>query len=77
MDGSVDPERHRVPELLLGFLRAERERHRLAAMCLDEAHRLLDPAFLVRADREAEVPCLDRLLVVGEDDPARPSAARA
>ena len=39
----------------------------LAAVLLDEPHRLLDAALLVRADREAEVARLDRLLVGGED----------
>ena len=38
-------------------------------MRLDEPDRLLDAALLVRADREAEVPGVDRLLVVGQDDP--------
>ena len=37
-------------------------------MRLDDLHRLLDAALLVRADREAEVACLDRALVAGEDD---------
>ena len=39
-------------------------------MLLDEPHRLLDAALLVGADREAEMLRLDRLLVLGEDDPA-------
>ena len=55
MDRPVDAERHRVAELLLGFGRPEREDDRLAAVLLDEPHRLLDAALLVRADGEAEV----------------------
>ena len=41
----------------------------LAAVLLHQPHRLLHAALLVRADREAEVARLDRLLVVGEDHP--------
>ena len=70
MDAAVDADRHRVAQLLLGLGRAEREHDGLAAVRLDEAHGLLDAALLVRADREAEVPRLDRLLVGGEHDPA-------
>ena len=35
-------------------------------MLLDQPDRLLGPALLVRADGEAEVPGLDRALVVGQ-----------
>ena len=40
----------------------------VAAVGLDQANGLLDPAFLVRRDGEAEVPGLDRLGVLGEHD---------
>ena len=69
VDRAVGAERQRVAELLLGLRRAEREDDRLAARRLDQPDRLLDAALLVRADREAEVLRLDRLLVGGEDDP--------
>ena len=39
----------------------------LAAGLLDDAHRVLDRALLVRRDREAEVLRLERLRVLGED----------
>ena len=68
VDRAVDPERHRVAELLLRLRRAEREDDRLAAVRLDQPDRLLDAALLVRADREPEVLRLDRLRVLGEDD---------
>ena len=38
-------------------------------MRLDQPHRLLDPALLMRADREAQVARLDRLLVGREHHP--------
>ena len=60
------PIARRVADLLLGLGRAEREHGRLAAVLLDEPHRLLHAALLVRADGEAEVARLDRLLVGGE-----------
>ena len=68
VDGAVDAERHAVAELLLGLGRAERQHGRGASVGLDQPHRLLDAALLVRADREPEVAGLDRLLVGGEDD---------
>ena len=68
MDRAVDAERHRVAELLLRLGRPEREHDGLAAVRLDEPHGLLDPALLVRADREAEVLGRDRLLVGREHD---------
>src|SRR5207249_3558839 len=55
--------------LLLRPCRSEREHDRLAPVCLDHAHRFLDPALLVRADREPEMARLDRLLVLRQDDP--------
>ena len=70
VDCPCDADRHRIAELLLGVGRAEREHDRVAAVVLPEPHCLLDAALLVRADREAEVLRLDRLLVLGEDDPA-------
>ena len=41
-----------------------------AALRLDDPDGLLDRALLVRADREAEEPGVDRLPVGGQDDPA-------
>ena len=41
-----------------------------AGVLLDQPYRLLDPTFLVGADREAEVLGLNREAVLGEDDPA-------
>ena len=70
VDAAIDADRHRVAQLLLGLGRAEGEHDGLAAVLLDEPHRLLDTALLVRADREAEVLRLDRLRVVGQHDPA-------
>ena len=64
------PDRHRVAELLARLGRPERQHDRLAAVRLDEPDGLLDPALLVRADREAEVPSSRSPAVVGEDDPA-------
>ena len=47
----------------------ERQHDDLAALRLDDPHRLLDAALLVRPDREPEVPRLDRLRVVREHHP--------
>ncbi len=66
-DAAVGADRHAVPELLLCLGRAEREHDDLTAARFDDAHGLLDGALLVRADREAEVPRLERLRVVGQD----------
>ena len=60
---AVGADRHAVAQLLLRLRRAERQHDRLAAVRLDEAHGLLHRALLVRADREAEVLRVDRLLV--------------
>ncbi len=68
VDRAVGADRHAVAQLLLCFGRAERQHDRLAAVRLDDADGLLDRALLVRADREAEVPRLDRLFVGGEHD---------
>ena len=68
VDGAVDADRQRVAQLLLGLRGAEREHGRAAAVGLGDADGLLDPALLVRTDREAEVAGLDRALVRGEDD---------
>src|SRR6185437_13231830 len=54
---------HAVADLLRGLVGAEREHDDLAAARLDDPHRLLHPALLVRRDREAEVLRLDRLRV--------------
>ena len=70
VDPPRDADRHRVAQLLLGIRRPEREHDGVAPEVLPESHGLLDPALLVRADREAEMLRLDRLLVVGEHDPA-------
>ena len=69
-DAAVGPDRERLADLLLGLGRAQREHGHLAAVLLDQAHRLLHPALLVGADREAEMASLDRLLVLGEHHPA-------
>ena len=66
MDRAIDSERHRVAQLLHRLGGAEREDDRLAAVSLDETDGFLDAALLVRADREAEMPGLDRLRVVGQ-----------
>src|SRR5438045_8378938 len=60
MYGPVDPQGHRIAQLLHRLLRAKREDHRLAASRLDQADGLFDAALLVRADGEAEVLCLER-----------------
>ena len=70
MDGPVDAERHRVAQLLLRFGGPSVSTTDSPPVRLDEPHGLLDAALLVRADREPEVPRLDRLRVLGEDDPA-------
>ena len=69
-EAAVGADRERVADLLLGLRRAERQHGDLAAVLLDEPHGLLDAALLVRADREAEVARLERLLVVCQDHPA-------
>ena len=53
----------RVADLLLGLGWAQRENGDLTAVFLHEPDRLLHAALLVRADREAEVASLERLLV--------------
>jgi hypothetical protein len=68
VDSPGDADRHRVAQLLLGVGRAEREHDGVATVMLPQPHGLLDPTLLVRADREAEMLRLDRLLVLGEDD---------
>src|SRR5262245_24551751 len=67
-DRAVDADRHRVAELLLGRRGPERQHGRRAALLLDDPDRLLDAALLVRADRVAEEPGVDRLPVRGQDD---------
>ena len=69
MNGPVDPQSHRVTQLLDGFRRPEREHHRVTAVGLDDPHRLLDAALLVRAHREPEMARVDRARVFGEHDP--------
>jgi hypothetical protein len=76
VDRPVDADRHRVAQLLLGLGRPEREDDRLAAVRLDEPHRLLDAALLVRADREAEV-LASRSPGVSVSTIRRPSSGRA
>ena len=73
-DPAVGADRHAVAQLLLRLGRPERQHHHLAGCFTSGAgfhdpHRLLDPALLVRRDREAEVLRLDRLLVDGEHHP--------
>ena len=71
-DAAVGADRHAVAELLLRLGRAEGHHHDLAPFGFDDAHRLLDRALLVRRDREAEMPGLERLRIVGEHHlPAR------
>src|SRR5207302_3704615 len=60
---AVDSQRHCVAQLLDGIRRPEGEHHRLAADGLDDPHRLLDSALLVRADREAKVTRFERFPV--------------
>ena len=60
MDGAIDPQRHGVAQLLNRLGRSEREHDRLTTPGFDDPHRLLDAAFLVRADREAEMSGLER-----------------
>ena len=55
MDRAVGADRHHVAQLLLGLGRPERQHGDRAALALDDPHRLLDAALLVRADGEAEV----------------------
>src|SRR5438093_1671591 len=69
-DRPVDADRHRVPELLLGLGRSERQHRRGAALLLHDPYCLLDAALLVRADRVAEEARVDRLAVGREHDPA-------
>jgi hypothetical protein len=68
VDPAVDPDRHRVAQLLLRLGRPERQHGRLAAVPLDQAHGLLGAALLVRADGEAEVARVDRALVGRQHD---------
>ena len=77
VDRAVDAERHAVAQLLLGLGRAERQHGRGSAARLDQAHGLLHPALLVRADREPQVAGVDRLLVGRQHDRARRSSGRA
>ena len=65
-DPAVGADRHAVAELLLRLRRAERQHDHLASAGLDDPHRLLDRALLVRRDRETEVLRVDRLRVGGE-----------
>ena len=65
-DAAVGADRHAIAELLLRLGRSQRQHDDLAPLGLDDAHRLLDRALLVRRDREAEVLRLERLCVVGE-----------
>ncbi len=53
--GVLDAERRRVAELLLGFGWTEGQHRGLAAESLDELHRLLDRALLVRTHGETQV----------------------
>ena len=65
-DGTVRPDAHGIPELLLGRGRAERQHGHLATVLLDELDGSLDGALLVRAGREAQVGGVD-LAPVGRD----------
>lgn len=71
LDGQQNPalgsSGQRLADLLFGLRRAQSQYGRLAALSLDYSHRLLHAAFLVGADREAQVARLDGLLVGGEN----------
>ena len=67
-DRAVDADRHRLAQLVDRLLRAERQDRARPAVRLDDPDRLLDRALLVRADGEAEVARVDRLLVGGQGD---------
>ena len=69
-DRPLDPDRHRVAELLLGRGRPERQDGRRPALRLDDPDGLLDAALLVRADREPQEARVDGLAVGGQHDPA-------
>src|SRR4029077_937662 len=63
---ALDAQRHRIAKLVDGGLGTQREHGRAATMLFDEAHRLLDRAFLVRADREPQIAGVDLLAVRGQ-----------
>ena len=67
-DRAVDADRHRLAQLVGRLLRPEGQDGARPALRLDDPDRLLDRALLVRADGEAEVAGVDRLLVGGQRD---------
>ncbi len=69
-DRAFDADRERIAQLVGGLGRPERQHDRLSAVRIDQPDGLLDSAFLVRTDDEAEVARVDRPGVIGEDDPA-------
>ena len=74
--GTGDRQQHRlghteagcVTQLLIGLGWAEGQHGCLAAVLLDQLHRLFDGALLVRAHRETEEGGVDRLAVGGDVD---------
>ena len=66
--GAIDADRHRLAQLVGRLLGSEGQDRARAAVGLDDPDGLLDRAFLVRADREAQVAGIDRLLVGGQRD---------
>ena len=67
-DRGVSAHRERIPQLLVRLRPADREHGDRTAVLSDDPDGLLDRALLVWADRETEVPCVDRLAVIGQRD---------
>src|SRR5260370_2883223 len=66
VDRAVDAKGHSVANLLDRLRWAQCEHDRLAAVRLDQPDRLLDPTFLMRADRETEMAGFQGHRVRGE-----------
>src|SRR5207302_4914718 len=69
-DGALDAQRHRVAQLVDGGLGSQGEHGRTATVLLDQPHRFLDRALLVRADGKPEVAGIDFLAIRAERDMA-------
>jgi hypothetical protein len=65
-DGGADAHGEGVAHLLQALLGAHRKHGCRTALGLDRLHGALDGALLVRADRPADVACVDRPPVVGQ-----------